>query len=118
MRRGELPGTEDFFDRPGEPAQQIHLMNRLIDQRAAAFGRPAAFERPRVVLVGSEPLYVRVGLQQPAQAARANRRREKAGRLVESMLAHDTEADTATRGGVDHLPCGRERRRDWLLDLN
>jgi len=34
---------------PREPAQQIHLMNRLVHQRSAALGLPTALDGPRII---------------------------------------------------------------------
>ena len=44
------------FTGSDQPEQYIHLMDGLIDERAAAFRRPAAFDRTAVVLGRAKPL--------------------------------------------------------------
>ncbi len=44
--------------------QDVHLMNCLVDERAAAFGLPTAFDGAGIVFVATEPLNVSVGLEQ------------------------------------------------------
>ena len=118
VRAPELPASEDLADRAAEPSQQIHLVDRLVDQRSATFGAPAALDRTRIVVVRPVPLHVGIELQRRAEPPGVERGFQKPARLVEPMLADDAEQDAGAARRVDHLPRGVECRRHRLLHLN
>src|SRR5215472_12995456 len=93
-------------------------MNRLIHQRAATFHSPASLNRPSVILGGTKPLYVCVALNEAPEASLVDGALQKQRRIVEAMLAHDSQKNSGGSRRFHHLVCGREVGRNRLLDLN
>ena len=98
VQRAELPGAEHLLTGPASQRRMIDLVDRLVDQRAAAFGRPAPLDRTRVVLGRAIPLHVGVALQELAEPALGDRFLEELAGIVEAVLADDAEHDAAARG--------------------
>src|ERR1700730_10719592 len=93
-------------------------MNSLIDQRAAAFGGPASFDRARVVSGRAKPLNVRVGLKNLAQPSTIDGPPQKLGRIVEAVLAYHSKQDARAASRLDHFARRLQIGRNRLLDLN
>ena len=118
VQRAQLPDAEKFLHRPGQPAQNIDAVDRLVDQRAAAFGLPAALDRPRIILRRAIPLDVAIGLQQFAQPSAGDRLRQEQAGIVEAMLAHHAQHDAGLARRLHHLARGLQVRRNRLLHLH
>src|SRR5579883_2860043 len=116
--RAQLPGAEQLVHRPGQPAQDIDLVDRLIDQRAAALRLPTALDGPRIIFGRTEPLHIGVALQELAEPSGGDGALEEQRGIVEPVLAHHAQQDAAAPGGLDHLPRGFEVGRDRLLHLH
>ena len=69
MQRSELPRAEQFLHRACNPAQNVELMDGLVDERAASFGLPASLDGARVILGRPVPLHIAVALEQFAEAS-------------------------------------------------
>src|SRR5262249_35917107 len=93
----ELPDAEDFLHGAGEPADDIDAVDRLVDERAAAFGLPASFDRARVGFGGAVPLDITICLQKLAYAAAGDRCGEEETRVIGAVLAPYVEQDAAAR---------------------
>ena len=74
VQRAKLPDAEKLLNRAGEPAQNIDLVDGLVDESPAAFGGPASFDGPRVISGRTIPLHVAIALQEFAQATLRRRR--------------------------------------------
>ena len=118
MPRAQLPDTEEFLHRTGQPSQDIDTVDRLVDQRAAAFGLPASLDRPRIIFGRAIPFDVAIGLQQFAQPPAGDRLRQEQARIVEAVLADHAQHDAGLARGLHHLPRGRQVRRNRLLHLH
>src|SRR5579864_7135236 len=93
-------------------------MDRLIDERAATFGIPTAFDRPRIIRSSAIPLYVGIGLQDLAKAAGWNGALQELNGIVEAMLAYDAEQDAGAFRDLEHFTRGFEIGRNGLLHLD
>ena len=93
-------------------------MDALVDERAAAFDVPTAFDGARIVLFAAPPLDVSVGLQNLAQTAGGDGALQKNDGVVEAMLADDGEMHALGVGVFDHLARGFEIGGDGLLHLD
>src|ERR1700690_133120 len=93
-------------------------MDGLIDERAAAFGGPAALDGTRIIGGGTVPFHVAVALQKAAQAALGDGFCKKQTGVVEAVLADYAELNIGAAGGVDHLPSGCEIGGNGLLHLD
>jgi hypothetical protein len=70
----------------------------------SALDGPVRFPRSLVVLRRAVPLDVCIGLQKPPKAALPQCLRKEEDRIVETMLADNTELDSGGARSVDHLP--------------
>src|SRR4029077_17973409 len=86
-------GTNESPHRPRQPAQNIQLVDGLVDQRSPSFGRPASLDRPRIIRRRAIPLHVAVALQELPQTALRNGSCQKLAGIVETMLAHYAQLD-------------------------
>ena len=118
VERAQLPHGGELFDRAGEPAKHVDLVNRLVDQRAAAFHGPTAFNGAAVVFGGAKPLHVGVALDEFAQTAGVDGAFEEQGGIVKAVLADHAEHDAGVARGLHHLAGGGEAGGDGLLDLD
>src|SRR5262249_2775322 len=98
VQRAQLPGAVEFADGAGETAQDVDLVDGLVDERASALGLPAAFEGARVVGRGAVPLDVAIGLQQFAEPAGGDGLRQEDRGIVEAVLADHAEPDIGAAG--------------------
>src|ERR1019366_3901687 len=87
------PDRIQLAHRAGQPAQDIDLVNRLVDQRAAPFGLPTALDRPRVVFRRPVPLHVTIAFEQLAQASGGDGPPQELAGVVETVLANHTQRD-------------------------
>src|SRR6185369_10370508 len=117
VQAAELPVAKQLAHRPGEPAQDVELVNGLIDQRATPFRLPASLDGPRIISGRAVPLDVAVALQQLAQAPCGECLREELAGVVEAMLAHNAKHDLPLTRHFDHPAGGFETGRDGLLYL-
>src|SRR5215831_11525506 len=108
MRGAKLPESEHLAHRAAEPAEQVHLMNRLIDKRSTTFGAPAALHRSSVILGRPIPFDVGVELQRDAHPASSDCGFQEPARFIEPMLTDDAEQNVPSRCRLDHPPRGLE----------
>ena len=101
--------------RAGQPAQQVDLVDGLVDQRAAAFGLPASLNRPRIIFGRAVPLHVAVALEQLAQAAGGEGLGEEQAGVIEAVLADHAQQDAGAR--ARSRSCGA-RFRDWSKSVS
>src|SRR5579884_1704842 len=118
MQRAELPIPEQLRNSADEIQQHVDLVNRRVDERAAAFRFPTAFDRTRVVSRRAIPLHIGIGLQNFSEPAGRNGAFEELDRIVEAMLADDVEFDSSPVGYVDHFARCFQIGRDGLLYLD
>src|SRR5271157_945908 len=118
VERAKLPHAVQLGYGPGQPAQDIDLVNGLVHERAAALGLPASLDGARIVFRRAVPLHVAIAFQQLAQPAARNRLGEKQAGIVETVLAHHPQQDVAAARGLDHAARGFEIGRDRLLHLH
>ncbi len=118
MQRAQLPITEQLLHRTGQPAQNIELVDGLVDERASPFGGPASLDGTRIVGRGTVPFHVAIALQQLAQATAGDGLEQKLAGIIEAMLAHHAQHDAAFAGCLDHGARGFHCGRDRLLHLH
>ena len=118
VQRAQLPVAEQLLHGPGQPAQNIDLVDRLVDQRAAAFGCPASLDRAGVIFGATGTTSRSVGLQDLAQPAVGDGFLQELAGIVEAVLADDAQQDAGLARGLDHLARGFEVGRDRLLHLD
>ena len=70
MNCAQLPVRTYLLHRAGKPADQVNLVNGLIDERAAPFAGPRAFAGAGIVLRGTVPLDVAVAFEECRGARR------------------------------------------------
>ena len=118
MARAELPISEKLVDIAHQIAQHVDLVDRLVDQRAAAFDSPTALDGPRIILLRAPPFNVGVGLQNAAQTPSGDGFFHEHRGVVEAVLAGHAEHDRSRVGGGDDLARGVEIGGDGLLQLD
>ena len=118
VARAELPVSEKLVDIADQIAQHVDLVDRLVDQRAAAFHSPTALDGPRIILVRAPPFDVGVGLQNAAQTAAGDGLFHEDRGVVEAVLAGHAEHDRGRVGGRHDLARGVEIGGDRLLQLD
>ena len=118
MRRAQLPLAEHRRDRTGQPAQNVDLVDRLVDQGASALGLPTPLDGSRIVFGRAVPLHVTVALEQFAQAACRHRTRQEQAGVVEPVLAHHAQEDAPAVRRLDHAARGFQVGRNGLLHLH
>ena len=74
-----------------QPIAEADLMDRLVDERAAAFYCPAAFDGPGKVLCRAEPLHIGVDFKKLAETSVSDGFFQEQAGIVEAMLAHDAQ---------------------------
>jgi peptidyl-prolyl cis-trans isomerase SurA len=118
VQRAELPHAVQVLDGPGQPAEDVDLVDGLIDECAAAFDGPAALDGTAVVFGGTKPFDVGVALEQAAEASGVDGALQEHGGVVKAMLADDAEHDSGGAGDLDHPARGGEVGGDGLLHLD
>src|ERR1700674_3421801 len=90
-------------------------MDSLIDECPSALAGPTSFNRPAVVFGGSIPLYIRVSLQNISQPPIGYSLLQEHHRIVEAMLADDSQLNTGFASENDHPLSSLQIDRDRLL---
>ncbi len=104
-----VPLAVDLGRRAHQPQQQVELVRRLVDEDAAALGRPATAPRVRPVVGLVAPAQDDdVGHHRLADLARVDRPAHADDRPVPAPLAHDPDRD-AGRTGRRHGPVAAPR---------
>src|ERR1022692_5164010 len=103
VQSAKLPDRIQLAHRAGQPAQDIDLVNRLVDQRAAALGLPTTLDRPRVVFRRPVPLYVTIAFEQLAQASGGDGPPQELAGIVKTVLADHAQPDARTARRFHHL---------------
>ncbi len=102
-------------DGTGDVAEQIHLVNGLVDDRPSALDVPTAFARARVVRRFPVPFHVGVRLEQFAQPAFSHRFLEEDRAVREPFLTDDCEGDARLATLLDNSHAGFRGRCERLL---
>lgn len=118
MDRAQLPFGTDLRDGAYHPADEVDLVNRLVDQRTAPFALPGTFSRPRIVLLGSMSLDVAIALEDTSQAPVSNRLGNEHARIVEPSLANYIEQHSPLLRDANHLTGSFHGSSNGLLHLN
>ena len=85
-------------------------MDRLVDQRAAAFRLPTSFDRPRIIFFAAIPLHVCIGLKNFAQAAGRERPFQKQCGIIKPVLARNVQPNVGLTRDLDNLARGIQIR--------
>ena len=110
------PIARDLIDRPHQPLQNVQVVRRLVNQHAAAFGRPLTAPRvgPVVSLIAPAEHHHRAQ-NRPADLTRVHRRLHPQHGLKEAPLAHDAQLHAMPLGRRNHAVAIFEARGQRLF---